>query len=68
MFKIQCNKLFKGEGKKKAFVSNHPASSSESASFTQNEDHAHVFTDMAACKNIRDDVLYVADSVTILKV
>lgn len=67
MFKIQCNKVFKGEGNKKAFVSNHPKPS-ESVSFTQNEDQAHTFSDMAACKNVRDEVLYVADSVTILKV
>jgi len=68
MFKIQCNKLFKGEGKKKAFVSNHPLSSKDHASFTTNEKFAHVFTDMAICKNIRDDVLQVADSVTILAI
>jgi len=67
MFKIQCNKLFKGEGKKKAFVSNHPKAS-ENAGFTTSERSAHVFTDLAACKNIRDDVLQVADSVTILAI
>jgi len=67
MYKIQCNKAFKGEGNKKAFVSNHPKAS-ESASFSQTEAHAHVFTDLGACKNVRDDVLYVAESVTILKV
>lgn len=66
MFKIQCNKAFKGEGSKKAFVSNHPKPS-ESVSYTQHEDQAHVFPDMGVCKVIRDEVLYVADSVTILK-
>jgi len=67
MYKIQCNKVFKGEGNKKAFVSNNPKTS-ENASFTTNEKFAYEFNNMAICKNVRDDILYVADSVTIFKV
>ncbi len=64
MFKIQCSKKSTGG---KAFVSNHPTGS-ESVQFTDNESQAYIFSDMAQCKNIRDDILQYADNVTILKI
>lgn len=69
MYKIKCRKLFKKEGvEKAAFVANHPSSTAHAVEYTTDEDQAHVFTDLGICQNIRDDVLEVADNVTILRI
>lgn len=69
MYIITCNKLFKKSGEySTAYVSNNPLAGTTHPGYTKHLDSAHVFTELSIAQRVRDDVLKVADSVTILRV
>lgn len=67
MFKIECKNLFKSKKHNVAYVANCPKSKAEPVTYTADINLAHSFRSMNVAKNIRDDVLEVCESATVLK-